>query len=80
MTDNNEQCCKKSMLESFVDSAKKVIANPTVASQEVQQHRMDTCRACDSFNGFTCNECGCIMELKTRMNAVECPLGKWGPV
>jgi len=74
---DEEQCCKKSMLESFVDSAKKVIANPTVASAELQQARMDTCHACDRFNGFTCMECGCIMAIKTRMVAVECPLGKW---
>mgnify|MGYP006083763067 FL=1 len=45
---------------------------------EVREARYDICKACTSFTALkTCNECHCIMPLKTKLRDVVCPLGKW---
>tara|TARA_B110000858_G_scaffold174394_1_gene206950 strand:+ start:324 stop:827 length:504 start_codon:yes stop_codon:yes gene_type:complete len=45
---------------------------------EVREARYDICKACTSFTALkTCNECHCIMPLKTKLRDAVCPLGKW---
>ena len=46
---------------------------------ETRKERLDTCNSCTSFNkdDGRCNECGCIMWLKTTIPFATCPLGKW---
>lgn len=48
-------------------------------SEEEQQKRISICRECPRFVKLTsqCLECGCIMNLKTKLAAATCPLGKW---
>lgn len=49
------------------------------ASEDVVELRMFHCRSCDKYNSKLnlCNECGCLLTLKTTIKQVECPLGKW---
>ena len=49
------------------------------ASDEKQQERMSICQECPRFVKLTsqCLECGCIMNLKTKLEQATCPLGKW---
>lgn len=48
------------------------------ASTELQQSRLDICKACDSFTEFkTCNESKTIISLKTKLESEACPLDKW---
>ena len=45
---------------------------------EVREARYDICKACTSFTVLKiCNECHCIMPLKTKLRDAVCPLGKW---
>ena len=39
--------------------------------------RMLICKKCDWYDAGTCNKCGCILELKTKMKTEKCPLDKW---
>lgn len=41
--------------------------------------RYDLCIDCPEFIRLTkqCKQCGCFMNLKTRLAAAVCPLGKW---
>ena len=55
--------------------------NPNVehASDEEQARRFDICKACPELLPVTnqCKKCGCIMNLKTKLEKATCPLGKW---
>lgn len=48
-------------------------------SAEEKDRRMSICQECPRFVKLTsqCLECGCIMNLKTKLAAATCPLGKW---
>ena len=41
--------------------------------------RLEICKVCPSFNKLTvgCNECGCFLKMKAKMERATCPLGKW---
>ena len=49
---------------------------------EQKQERLAICYACDRWKPSTrqCKECGCFMDLKSKIKAADCPLGKWGKV
>ena len=74
---SEDQCCKRSLLGSLIDTAKKVVKDPVPVPDIVQEERMSTCRQCSQFRDGKCLQCGCYMRLKTKFAEVECPLGKW---
>lgn len=41
--------------------------------------RMDICLGCEHLIKLThqCKECGCLMNLKTKLKDANCPIGKW---
>jgi hypothetical protein len=41
--------------------------------------RLNICRECPFFikNTQQCKECGCFMNLKTKLKLAECPQHKW---
>lgn len=45
----------------------------------IAQKRLAICKECPRYISSTtqCKECGCIMNLKTKLPNAECPLGKW---
>lgn len=47
---------------------------------EISSKRLEICRSCEHFIKMTsqCKECGCIMNLKTKLPNAECPIHKWG--
>ena len=49
------------------------------ASDDLAAKRMQECSRCDRFIELTkqCKECGCFMNMKTRLTEAKCPLGKW---
>lgn len=57
------------------------LLNPkTKRVEEVDsEKRMEICRACPELIQITtqCKQCGCFMELKTKLEAAKCPIGKW---
>ena len=52
------------------------------ATPEQKLERFNICQACDRWKASTrqCKECGCFMDIKTKIKGTECPLGKWGKI
>lgn len=48
-------------------------------TEEIAKTRMDICNECPRLVKLTkqCKECGCFMNLKTKLTHAKCPLGKW---
>lgn len=43
-----------------------------------QKRRMEICAACPRRSNIgQCRECGCFLNLKTRLTTEKCPLDKW---
>lgn len=51
--------------------------NKTLVSDEVREHRWNTCKGCPMLQNNRCTECGCFMKVKVAFHATSCPLGKW---
>lgn len=53
--------------------------NTEYVTKEEAEARLEICRACPRFvkNTQQCKECGCFMNLKTKLKLAECPLHKW---
>lgn len=53
--------------------------NAEYADKVEAQARLDICRKCPFFvkNTQQCKECGCFMNLKTKLKLAECPQHKW---
>lgn len=49
------------------------------AAGELAANRFAICQSCPELLPVVnqCKKCGCFMELKTKLNAAKCPLGKW---
>lgn len=49
------------------------------AEESVSSNRMDICNSCpELFKPTTqCKQCGCFMNLKTKLKLATCPMGKW---
>lgn len=49
---------------------------------EIAEKRLEICKACPELIQATtqCKQCGCLMNLKTKLPNADCPLGKWGQV
>lgn len=56
--------------------------NPNIEKlpEEVSNKRLNICLGCDRLIKLTnqCKECGCFMNLKTKLPNAVCPIGKWG--
>jgi len=48
----------------------------------IAEERLNICKMCPEYISAThqCKECGCIMNLKTKLPNASCPLGKWDQV
>lgn len=48
------------------------------APADLQKSRMETCKSCPELTMFNrCRQCGCFMDVKTRLTGAKCPLDKW---
>jgi hypothetical protein len=49
------------------------------STDEQASARFEICKACPELISLTsqCKQCGCIMSLKTKLEAAKCPIGKW---
>lgn len=56
--------------KSIVTIAKK----PKIIDSEP---RLIICRKCKHYSNLFCGQCGCFMAIKTKFEAVSCPIGKW---
>jgi len=57
------------------------LLNPSTeyATEEEAKSRFSICEGCPKFSKMTkrCLECGCFMELKTKLKQASCPMSKW---
>ena len=49
------------------------------ASEDLSASRMSICQGCPELIKLTtqCKRCGCVMSIKTKLEAAKCPIGKW---
>lgn len=46
--------------------------------EKEQRARWSICMACDRLTeNKRCTQCGCFMEIKSKLAGMKCPLGKW---
>lgn len=43
-----------------------------------QEQRKSICDNCEYNGGWFCKKCGCILSIKLKIKASECPINKWG--
>lgn len=51
-----------------------------LATNEEYQRRLDICNNCPHHSGGRvpiCNLCGCLLKMKARLIAFDCPIGAW---
>ncbi len=57
------------------------IINPNTewVSDEIKESRYSICKQCPEFIDLTtqCKKCGCVMKIKSGIQAATCPIGKW---
>jgi len=57
------------------------VINPNVprVSEEIESTRMSLCMDCPELIKTTkqCKQCGCFMNMKTKLEKATCPIGKW---
>jgi hypothetical protein len=53
--------------------------NTKKAGLELSEQRFSICKGCPEFMQLTsqCKKCGCVMSIKTKLEAAKCPMGKW---
>lgn len=47
------------------------------SSDELAANRMTICSKCELYTGTTCRACGCVMSVKTKLEAAKCPRSMW---
>ena len=72
----------QTQIKSFLNTSTDVISQldeGLFAENTSQKERLSICFECDSYvkQRDMCKECGCIMRMKTKLNAAKCPLKKW---
>lgn len=50
-----------------------------LSDENIINKRLDVCAGCPELIQLTkqCKQCGCFMNLKTKLQNATCPLGKW---
>ncbi|MFB5673960.1 DUF6171 family protein [Paenibacillus terreus] len=50
------------------------IRSVKLTTEEEYDRRMQACRSCEAFQfGTTCRWCGCLMEIKAKLQTSSCP-------
>lgn len=68
----------------LADTARHIAAGAVLVTEDIYQHRRDTCNKCPHRNPVTdsCNQCGCPLHAtlagdKLRRATSRCPLKLW---
>ena len=72
-----DECCKRNFFQSALDTASKLVKDPTPASSELKEARLAVCGECEHLTGGICGLCGCIVNLKAGFRSMECPDDRW---
>jgi len=54
-------------------------SNNYAQDENLGKERLAICKGCPELIKLTtqCKKCGCIMSIKTKLEAAKCPIGKW---
>lgn len=64
--------------KNFVTSAKEVASSGfAVVDKEVHRQRYSICETCEHLSSGQCAICGCFMKVKSKFEAMACPIDKW---
>ena len=70
--DSKLPCCEQ-IIPSNLDQ--RIAEDTQFLSKE---QRLDICKSCDQLLlGTMCNQCKCIVQIKTLLRFQKCPLDKW---
>jgi hypothetical protein len=76
-----QTCCpEQSTLETIEESIEIVESEEEflLNKQSRSEQRMEVCKQCPELRALNnCRQCGCFMNIKTRIYSAICPLGKW---
>ena len=69
---------KKGLIEEKI-SPLDLLNKENYIDEQTSKDRFNICNSCEKFIKLThqCKECGCFMQLKTKLIKASCPLGKW---
>lgn len=70
----------RTMAGNAIKAAGDLIKNGfKMASAEEQAERLEICKGCEHYikHQNRCSECGCFLKWKARMEAWNCPVGRW---
>ena len=80
-TNKEPECCRRSFGASLIDTAKRMLEDPSFAPRQVAKDRLALCESnvCGSFEekSSTCAQCGCFLPAKTTMANMRCPRDYW---
>jgi hypothetical protein len=84
---------EKKILSIYINAAKETYPNINIKEEwrnmdwlnldkilpEYHKERLAICQGCPELIKLTsqCKKCGCIMSIKTKLEAAKCPIGKW---
>lgn len=66
-----------SLTQAVVQETVETLQGKDAVSDEEQRRRLVICQGCEFFNKGTCSQCGCVLNWKTRMRSMSCPIDKW---
>ena len=73
-------CCNKEIANQTQVQTNTMSEIDFLIDKENQsQTRLDICKSCDQLVPVVnvCKQCGCFMNIKTRIYSSTCPLKKW---
>jgi hypothetical protein len=76
----NSSCCSKDSEPELQEQQATISEIDFLVDKENQsKSRLDVCKGCDQLLPLVnmCKQCGCLMNIKTRIYSSSCPLGKW---
>ena len=68
------------LTQAIKDNITNAVTNGVIlASQQTMEKRFSICLGCEFLqpDHSRCLKCGCFMNMKTRLDASKCPVGKW---
>ena len=76
-----QTCCpEQSTIETIAETVESVETEEEflLNKQSRSEQRMAVCKQCPELRALNnCRQCGCFMDIKTRIYSAVCPLGKW---
>lgn len=76
-----ENCCQEEIIkmDTIIETDDKNLEQDFYLNKQSRsEERLSICHQCPEIRNLDiCNQCGCFMQIKTRIFFATCPLGKW---